>query len=234
MMNRRGLNARLASLSEAGIIADYICVNSFNLPGRIASLRHVLSCRSRQAGPCSSAFYFIFLSSLLFVRCSSSVTTTNDSDYPLTNETAKAQTSQLSVKIPHGWFTATDNECNCIDLWLIKDDYSETLNFVPLNLDTKSSHEMGNDGLSSALQASKDFKIAKYGKSLKGFTDEEQFELNKKQFAAYQYIDDAGRNVRVVVFEHGSKFYEVSAVPLKTNNLPELYKIQNSVLSSIN
>ncbi len=228
MMNR----TRIALIKR--IVADYICVNSFNLPGRIASLRHVLSCRSRQAGPCSSAFYFIFLSSLLFVRCSSSVTTTNDSNYPLTNEIAKSQTSQLSVKIPHGWFTATDNECNCIDLWLIKDDYSETLNFVPLNLDTKSSHEMGNDGLSSALQASKDFKIAKYGKSLKGFTDEEQFELNKKQFAAYQYIDDAGRNVRVVVFEHGSKFYEVSAVPLKTNNLPELYKIQNSVLSSIN
>ena len=208
MMNR----TRIAPIKR--IIADYICVNSFN--------------------PCSSAFYFLFLSSLLFVRCSSSVTTTNDSNYPLTNEIAKSQTSQLSVKIPQGWFTATDNECNCIDLWLIKNDYSETLNFVPLNIDSKTFSNSGNDKLLSALQASKDFKIAKYGKSLKGFTDEEQFELNKKQFAAYQYIDDAGRNVRVVVFEHGSKFYEVSAVPLKTNNLPELYKIQNSVLSSIN
>ena len=208
MMNR----TRIASIKR--IIADYICVNSFN--------------------PCSSAFYFLFLSSLLFVRCSSSVTTTNDSNYPLTNEIAKSQTSQLSVKIPQGWFTATDNECNCIDLWLIKNDYSETLNFVSLNLDMKSLHEMSNDGLSSAVRASKDFKIAKYGKSLKRFTDEKHFELNKKQFAAYQYIDDAGRNIRVVVFEYGPKFYEVSAIPLKSNDLSELYKIQNSVLSSIN
>lgn len=195
------------------IVADYVCVNSFN--------------------PCSSAFYFLFLSSFFFVRCSSSVTTTNDFDYPLTNEIAESKTTRLSVKIPQGWFTATDNECNCIDLWLIKDDYSETLNFVSLNLDTKSRREPGSDGLSAALQASKDFKIAKYGKSLKGFTDEKHFDLNKKQFAAYQYIDDAERNIRVVVFEYGSKFYEVSAISLKTKNLSELYKIQNSVLSSI-
>ena len=227
MMNR----TRIALIKR--IVADYICVNSFNLPSRIALLRHILSCRSREAGPCSSAFYFIFLSSLLFVRCSSSISTTNDSNYPLTNETAKAQTSQLSVKIPHGWFTATDNECNCIDLWLIKDDYSETLNFVPLNIDSKSLSELGKDKLSSAVQASKDFKLAKYGKALKGFSDEKHFELNQKQFAEYKYTDNAGRDVRVVVFEYGSKFYEVSAVPLKTNNLPELYKIQNSVLSSI-
>ncbi len=187
----------------------------------------------RQAGMRLSAFYFFFLS-LLFVRCSSSVTMTNDSNYPLTNEIAKSKTTQLSVKIPQGWFTADDNECNCIDLWLIKDDYSETINFVSLNLDIKSRHEPGSDELSAALEASKDFKIAKYGKSLKGFTDEERFELNKKQFAVYQYINDVGRNVRVVVFEYGSKFYEVSAIPLKSDNLSKLYKIQNSVLSSIN
>jgi len=151
----------------------------------------------------------------------------------LTNETAKSQSSQLSVRIPNGWFTATDNEYNYIDLWLIKDDYSETLNFIALNLDSKSLHETGNDELSSALQASKDFKTARYGKSLKGFTDEEHFELNKKKFAAYRYTDEAGRNVRVVVFEYGSKFYEVSAIPIKTSDVTELYKVQNSVLFSI-
>ncbi len=195
------------------IFTYLICINFFDL--------------------CPSVFYSIFFSSLLFVRCSTSVSTTNDSNYPLTNETARAQTSQLSVKIPHGWFNAIDNEFNYIDLWLVKNDYSETLNFVALNLKSKSPDELSNDKLSSALQASKDFKIAKYGKALKEFSDEERFELNKKWFVSYRYIDNLGRNVRVVVFEYGSKYYEVSAIPMKTTDLSELYKIQNLVLTSI-
>lgn len=205
MLNR----TRMARIKR--IVADYICVNPFN--------------------PCSSAFYFFF--ALLFVSCSSSVPTTNDLNSLLSNETAKSQSSQLSVRIPNGWFTAADNQYNSIDLWLIKNDYSETLNFVPLNIDSKALSKLGSDKLTLAVQASKDFKMAKYGRALKSFSDEKPFELNQKQFAAYKYTDDEGRDVRVVVFEYGSKFYEVSAIPMKTSDISKLYRIQDSVLNSI-
>ena len=69
---------------------------------------------------------------------------------------------------------------------------------------------------------------------MKEFTNQEVFEINKKQFAAYEYVDDFKRAIRVVVFSFGNKYYELSAIPFKTDNPQELYKIQNSVLSSIN
>jgi len=204
------------------VFTDFICTNPFNLPVRQAGLR-------------LSAFYLLIIISSLFLNyCSSGLSSIYGYDYPLTTETAKSKTSQLSVKIPQGWFTADDNETYLIDLWLIKDDYSATLNFIALNFEPLSRTGMLSDELTFAVQLSKDFKIAKYGKSLKGFTKEERFDLNKKQFAAYQYVDGSQRNIRVVVFKYGSKFYEVSAVAFKTENLSELFKIQNSVLFSIN
>jgi hypothetical protein len=157
-----------------------------------------------------------------------------DSNYTLTNEIAKAKTTQLSVKIPQGWFTAEDNENKLIDLWLVKDDYSATLNFVSLNLDSLTMKEIQSNEIKSVVEFSKAFKKAKYGKTFGGFVNQESFEINKKRFYAYEYFDDAKRNIRVVVFKTGNRFYELTAIPVKTQNLQELYKIQNSVLSSIN
>ncbi|TSA28829.1 MAG: hypothetical protein D4R68_03455 [Ignavibacteriales bacterium] len=156
-----------------------------------------------------------------------------DSNFTLTNEIAKAKSLQLSVKIPQGWFTAEDNENKLIDLWLVKNDYSATLNFVALNVDSLTMKEIQSDEIKFVVEFSKAFKKAKYGKTFGGFVKQETFEMNKKKFSAYEYLDDAKRNIRVVVFKSGNKFYELSAIPVKTQNLQELYKIQNSVLSSI-
>ena len=166
--------------------------------------------------------------------CSSSLSSMYDSGYTLTNEIAKAKSSQLSVKIPPGWFMAEDNENKLIDLWLIKDDYSATLNFIVLNIDSLTSKEIRNDEIKSVVEFSKVYKKAKYGKTFGGFVNKETFEINKKKFFAYEYLDDAKRNIRVVVFKIGNKFYELTAIPVKAQKLQELYKIKNSVLSSIN
>ena len=157
-----------------------------------------------------------------------------DSGYTLTNEIAKSKSSLLSVKVPSGWFIAEDNENKLIDLWLVKDDYSATLNFIALNIDSLTSKEIRNDEIKSVVEFSKMFKKVKYGKTFGGFVNQETFEINKKNFSAYEYSDDVKRNIRVVVFKIGDKFYELAAVPVKTQKLQELYKIQNSVLSSIN
>ncbi len=157
-----------------------------------------------------------------------------DSNYTLTNEIAKSKSSQLSAKIPPGWFMAEDNENKLIDLWLVKDDYSATLNFIALNIDSLTMQGIRNDEIKSVVEFSKVFKKARYGKTFGGVVNQETFEINKKKFSAYEYSDDAKRNIRVVVFKFGNKFYELTAISVKTQNLQELYKIQNSVLSSIN
>lgn len=156
-----------------------------------------------------------------------------DSSYLLTNEVVKSKTTQLSVKIPKGWFTADDNENNYIDLWLIKDDYSATLNFVSLNLDQNTKRDISGNELASILDLSKTIKKAKYGNALKGFTNEKTFQINEKSFSSYEYLDEQKRNIRVVVFKNGENFYELSAIPIQNQNLEELYRTQNSVLSSI-
>jgi hypothetical protein len=175
----------------------------------------------------------IIISQLFLVSCGSSRTSMYYSDFTLTNEIAKSKSSQLNIKIPKGWFSAEDNENNLIDLWLIKDDYSATLNFVTLNLDSATVKEIHSDEINGLVKLSQLFRKAKFGKAIPKFSNQEIFEINKKQFAAYEYEDDLKRSIRVVVFSYGAKYYELSAIPVKTQNLQELYKIQNSVLSSI-
>ncbi|MHB8904940.1 MAG: hypothetical protein ACYC4T_06990 [Melioribacteraceae bacterium] len=175
----------------------------------------------------------IIFTLLLLTSCSGSRSSIYNSDIPLTKEIAKSKSSQLSIRIPQGWFSAEDNENNLIDLWLIKDDYSATLNFVAMNLDSVTVKDIGGDEINNLVRLSELFRKAKYGKAIQKFSNQEIFEINKKQFAAYEYEDNSKRLIRVVVFSYGTKFYELSAIPVKTQNLQELYKIQNSVLSSI-
>lgn len=176
----------------------------------------------------------LFILIVLTHGCSGSLSSIYDSNYPLTNETAKSKTSQLTVKIPQGWFTAEDNENNLIDLWLVKSDYSATLNFIAMNMDSLTMKEIYGDEINSLLKFSQTFRKAKYGKELKEFINQEKFEINKKQYAAYEYVDDSKRAIRVVVFNSGNKYYELAAISFKNQNPLELYKIQNSVLYSIN
>ena len=169
----------------------------------------------------------------MFIQSCSGISSIYNFNYPLTSETAKAKSSELSVKIPKGWSAIEDNDCKCTDLWLVKDDYSATLNFVTLNLDSSTTNDIRNDEINSLVQFSKAFVQAKYGNEFKGFTNEELFEINKNKFAAYQYIDEKIRNIRVIILKSGKKYYELSAIPVKTKNLTELFNTQNTILTSI-
>lgn len=183
----------------------------------------------------SLVFYLtLIIISFFLNHCSTGLSSIYSADYPLTNEKAQAKRSQLTVKIPQGWFTAEDNENNLIDLWLVKDDYSATLNFIAFNIDSVTMKDIKGDEINGIVKFSQTFRKAKYGKAIKEFINQENFEINKKQFAAYEYVDNSDRSIRVIVFNSGNKYYELSAIPSKTINPKELYKIQNSVLYSIN
>ncbi len=204
------------------IRTDLIRANSFCIP-------------VQQAGLCSFVFYLtLIILSAFLNNCSSGLSSIYSADYPLSNEIAKLRFTQLTVKIPQGWFAAEENENNLFDLWLVKSDYSATLNFMAMNIDSVTMKDIQAYEINGVLKFSQLFRKAKYGKAVKEFANQEIFEINKKQFAAYEYIDDSKRAVRVVVFNSGNKYYEVSAIPFKNQNPLELYKIQNSVLNSIN
>jgi len=171
---------------------------------------------------------------MLLIQSCAGISSIYQFDYPLTSEIVKAKSSSLSIKIPKGWSAVDDNECKCTDLWLVKDDYSATLNFVILNLDSLTTNEIRNDDINSLVKLSKAFVKAKYENNFKGFTNDESFEINKNKFAAYQYIDEKMRSIRVIILKSGRQYYELSAISIKTKNLKDLFNTQNSLLTSLN
>jgi len=182
---------------------------------------------------CKALCGLVVLTLLSLTGCGGGNASIYNSDYPLTNEIAKSKTSKLSVKLPAGWYAADDNENNFIDLWLVKSDYSATLSFIPLNVDPEAVKEADKSELESVLNISKTFKKAKYGTSLKAFTNEEIFKINNDEYGAYEYTDSQNRLIRVVLLKFNNKYYELTAIPVKNQDAQELYKIQNSILSSL-
>jgi len=160
-------------------------------------------------------------------------------DYPLTASYAYSKSTDLRMIIPEGWFTAEDNECNCIDLWLIRNDFSATLNLIKINFIEDGKDKVNKNDLNSVAEYSKLTKKSTFKGQFKLLDKNEDFELNEIRFIAYQYIGDEGLPVRVAVFNYGNQFFEFSALPAQSVGeklvLPdELFSIQQSVLAKLN
>jgi hypothetical protein len=178
----------------------------------------------------------VFLALILvstFHACSGGFSSVYDFDYPLTNKTAKSNSTRLQIQIPQGWFVAEDNEFKTTDIWLVKEDYSATIKFVTITVDDETAENFASDELGKIVELNKVLLKAKLGKNFKGFTNEETFSSNSSVFNAYQYLDEKEEPVRTAVFKNDSKFYEVTAYALKSANPAEIFKAQNSVLASI-
>lgn len=178
--------------------------------------------------------FSLILVFLAVYSCSTALKSLYKFDYPLTPLKAYSKNTNISVSIPDDWFTAEDNECKCIDLWLIKNDLSQSLNFTVINPDEKTVNKIRENGLSKLAEYNRIFIRVRLGNSFKGFLNEENFELGNRQFHAYQYLDDAGRRVRVVLFGHNNRYYELTAISKDSDNYEQLWVIQNSVLTSLN
>ena len=168
-----------------------------------------------------------------FYACSGGFSSVYDFDYPLTTKTAKSNSTRLQIQIPQGWFVAEDNEYKTTDIWLVKEDYSATIKFVTVSLDDETAESFASDELGKVVELNKVLLKAKLDKNFKGFTNEETFSSNSTVFSAYQYLDEKEEPVRTIVFKNDSKYYEVTAFALKSANLAEIFKAQNSVLASL-
>ncbi|MEW6195744.1 MAG: hypothetical protein AB1521_11375 [Bacteroidota bacterium] len=175
----------------------------------------------------------LVISSFLLIKCASNLSSVYSFDYPLSNERAYSTLSNISVKIPDGWYQIEDNEYGTISLWLVKNDLSSSLTFNLINVDDNALDGEPGDALEKVSWYNQAFVKVKYGKNFTGFQNQENFELNGKKFIAYQYFTVEKKNVRVVVFRHKEKFYELIAV--SNSGLPdsELFDVQNAILTSL-
>lgn len=167
------------------------------------------------------------------ISCGGGAASIYETDYLLSKEMAYSKTSNLYINLPSGWFSAEDNECNCTDLWIVKSNYSQSITFKKINLDETVQKELDGNGLDKIAFYSKTFARVKLGRDFKNFSNEEVFEMNGKTFAAYEYLNKNQIPVRVVIFRQYDKYYESEAISKDAGNAHELFKIQNSVLSTI-
>ncbi len=178
---------------------------------------------------CASIIFAVVLSS-----CSTGITSLYTSDYPLSDEKAYSKTSNIYVNLPRDWFVAEDNECNCTDLWIVKNDYSASISFRKINPTKAVLDALGENEIEKVAEYDKIFIRIKLGKGFDKFSNEETFQVGSNTFTAFQYTNDKNQQVRVVVFKHYDKFYESEAVANRYKDLSELFGIQNSVLSTLN
>jgi hypothetical protein len=154
----------------------------------------------------------------------------------MSGEYASSKSGNIKVKIPKGWFAAEDNEYNSTDLWLIKNDYSATLNLIPLIIDERSFDPQIENKLLSATQFSIAFNRAKNEKNFNLSGEIEQIKINGKDFVSYKYLNNSGKLIRVVVFKYHDKYYEFTAIPAKSqsdSSLEDLYYTQDLILSTM-
>lgn len=175
---------------------------------------------------------------VFLVSCGPSLESLYESNYTLTSRRVFSRTGQLSFKIPVGWYAVEDNEKNIFDIWIVREDYKSYFTLVPLNIEEDLQiRQNTRERIETLLHYSKYFKEIE-----KGFDFEEQkkevFELKNRLFAAYEYKTADNFTERVVVFDYKNISFEFSAVcsnPAICDSLylTELYKIQNSVLTSL-
>ncbi len=171
---------------------------------------------------------------VLLISCGGGEATINKSMPKLSGEKAYSKTSNLYVNLPADWFVAEDNECNCIDLWLVKNDYSASISFKKINFNNPGDFENESNEVEEITKYSKAFVSAELEIQFQNLNDEKTFQLNEKIFSAYRYKNQDEYFVRTVVFKHHGKYFECEAVSQNGDTAENLYNLQNTVLSSLN
>lgn len=172
---------------------------------------------------------------LIFIIVISSCSYKEVLKYPpdqfLTNEVALSKFVNISVNLPHEWFIAEDNLNSEIILWLVNNDYSTSINFRQIHLDSTYHKE---NRLRMVTRSNKLFLKTMNKGNTNAFMNEEEFEINGKEFMAYEYYNDEGNRIRTVIFQNKENFFESNAVTINPDqDYEKLYRLQNSVLSSL-
>lgn len=170
---------------------------------------------------------------IIIAACSGRINSLYFSDYPLTTGKVSSQSGKFSVLLPKGWFIAEDNDLRINEIWLIKEDYSASISFIPINVDSSTADQLVLGGLQELKRLNIAFRKAKVGNASFSILNEEFFQVNDTEFFAYEYTTEDHAKIRVVLFKFNGKFYECSASSSNSQNSEELFNVQNTILATI-
>lgn len=166
-----------------------------------------------------------------FFSCSS-ITSIYKFEGTLSDKKTKSKYSDLTVYIPINWFIAEDNLFNT-DIWLVKNDYSASIKFSKINVSYDSSIVIDSNYLDKLISMEMDLIKFEIGKSFKGFSNKEKFEMNGKTFSAFEFVDKNNYPTRIVLFDYNNIFYESIATSHNIYDYKEVFSHQNLLLKSI-
>ena len=152
-------------------------------------------------------------------------------DFPLSNKTINSQTEYFSLNIPDGWRKVDANGDAYVDIWLVNDTDEFSISFMPIKADVifPANSERETENFETLIKI--------YIESLLGNKVDkktvEQFEIQSINFNALEMKTKSNRE-RFVFFRINNKYFVSRAVANSRNiNYEKLFRIQNSVLSSV-
>ncbi len=179
-------------------------------------------------------FFKIFIFSFILIGCSQTEQLIYKTDYPLTEKKAKFNTTNLKVNVPKGWYVAKENFYSTIDVWLLEDNLSAQIAFLPINVNNFNKKVTLKDVYDWIYKAKK----TEVGNKFKEMIPTEHFYINGTEFYALQYLDNNQLPIRTVVFNVNDIFLECTAsfnenIKSEKVNSVNLFNVQNSVLNSL-
>ena len=176
--------------------------------------------------------FLILITFILLVSCSSVKESLYPTNYPLTKKSAKTEDGIIYVKVPKNWINVEDNKNNVLELWLVSEDFTNSINLTRLKYSEKLTDE---NYLSELKKFSKLLVKAELGKSFELINEEEFFVINDREFCSYSFTNDNNEIIRNVIFKVNDFYFELSAKKTSKSflSIEELFNIQNSVLGSI-
>jgi hypothetical protein len=167
-----------------------------------------------------------------------------DIPYPLTAEVAATPDSSLSLTVPKGWFIANDEKSPAhLLIWLINDDYTATMAVTELKTNSNVRKKIQEEGLEVLAAISLELKKAKaqVTDSVTVAAKPQTFVIGQRKFCAYEYSTDGKKTInRVVVFDTGKRYFELSMVPVPSDRaerkgmkLEELFATQQTVVKTL-
>ena len=139
---------------------------------------------------------------IIFAACSTNPSNHRDSiDKEYEKITAS---SNLQIKIPHGWKEIKDNHEQLFDIWLVNDQYNASIVFIPIYLSEKLNFAEEEDKLETVAN----IILAKKRSTSESF----RIESNKKIISPFEAISIKyqinGNLQNSLIFGRENVFYE--------------------------
>ena len=143
---------------------------------------------------------------------------------------AKSSTTDLQVNIPQGWFTSQANDDHFIDIWLIKDNYSASIIFLPIHFENQNN-------LYDNIAMERIFNLVKVKSESDGniiLSSKETIDFSGNSLLAFEFTNTKHERSRTVIFLSNGLYFQCTAAVVNSQITPgELFTIQNSVLKSV-